>query len=147
MTPATACSVRAAERPAARLPSTRLDAARDASVHEPVLRSVATSSQQRKRQQHAPNVRQPQARFADDDVALDIDVVARETAGALKGMVGGGEAKGLSAPTTEAIKREARGGTCEAWPRAFVHDGNPLGERAPPRRRQIIIETKMESVC
>ena len=106
--------------------------------------------EQRKRQQHAPNkvqVRQPQARFADDDVALDEDVVARETAGTLKGMVVGGETKGLSAPTTEAIKREARGGTCEAWPRAFVHDGNPLGERAPPRRRQIIIETKMESVC
>ena len=70
-------------------------------------------------------MRQPQARFADDDVALDEDVVARETAGALKGMVVGGEAKGLSAPTTEAIKREARGGACEAWPRAFVHDGNP----------------------
>ena len=65
-------------------------------------------------------MRQPQARFADDDVALDEDVVARETAGTLKGMVVGGEAKGLSAPTTEAIKREARGGACEAWPRAFV---------------------------
>ena len=63
-------------------------------------------------------MRQPQARFADDDVALDEDVVARETAGALKGMVVGGEAKGLSAPTTEAIKREARGGACEAY-------GNP----------------------
>ena len=70
-------------------------------------------------------MRQPQARFADDDVALDEDVIARETAGALKGMVVGGEAKGLSAPTTEAIKREARGGACEAWPRAFVQDGNP----------------------
>ena len=92
----------------------------------------------------AEQVRQPQARFADDDVALDEDVVARETAGTLKGMVVGGEAKGLSAPTTEAIKREARGGACEAWPRAFAHDGNPLGERG---RRQIIIETKMESVC
>ena len=80
-------------------------------------------------------MRQPQARFADDDVALDEDVVAREAAGALKGMVVGGEAKGLSAPTTEAIKREARGGACEAWPRAFVQHGKHLGSRAPKERR------------
>ena len=146
MTPATACSVREWQRSRQRgcraRGSMRRTTRASTSLCCARYRRAAQTAAAR-----AEQVRQPQARFADDDVALDEDVVARETAGTLKGMVVGGEAKGLSAPTTEAIKREARGGACEAWPRAFVHDGNPLGERAPPRRRQIIIETKMESVC
>lgn len=65
-----------------------------------------------------------------DDGALDGDVVARETAERLKGMVVGGGAPNasLAAPSAEALAREARGGVCEAWPLSQPCDAN--GQRA-----------------
>jgi len=64
-------------------------------------------------------------RFADDEGSLDEDVVARETAGALKGMfVGAGQGQSLASPSVDAIKRVARGGACEAWPLARPNAAN-----------------------
>ena len=92
MTPATACSVRVRQRSRQRGCRARgsMRRATRASTSLCCARSRRSAQTAAAR---AEQVRQPQVRFADDDVALDEDVVARETAGALKGMVVGGEAK------------------------------------------------------
>lgn len=67
-------------------------------------------------------------RFADDGT-LDTDVVARETAKTMKGMmIGGGQnmlgGKDLKAPSASSLQEQARGGSCEAWPLAPANDAN-----------------------
>ena len=66
-------------------------------------------------------------RFADDGV-LDTDVVARETAKTMKGMMIGGSGtlggKTLQAPSAQSLQEQARGGSCEAWPLAQPNEEN-----------------------
>ena len=60
-----------------------------------------------------------------DDACLDEDVVARETAGRLKGMlIGGAEGNSLAPPTAKSLEQEAFGGKCEAWPLAQPLESN-----------------------
>ena len=53
-----------------------------------------------------------------DDAALDDEVVARESAGLLKGMVVSEGSQSLKRPSAKAIQHQASGGACEAWPLA-----------------------------
>lgn len=63
-------------------------------------------------------------RFADDG-SLDEDVVARETAGRLKGMMmHGGDGLSLKAPSAQALADQACAGSCEAWPLAQPSEAN-----------------------
>ena len=62
----------------------------------------------------------------DDNAVLDEDVVARETANHLKGMMlgGTGDKQNMKAPSSSSIQHVAQGGSCEAWPLCRGNEAN-----------------------